>query len=77
MDQYLDYKKIARTIAEKFKENLNKTITPGQAPDLYWKLEDAIVEALKYVDKKTAQRIRSEINELIKDFDEQNGTSSN
>lgn len=71
-----DYRKIAKTIVEKFKDNLLKTIETGQAPDLYWKLEQAIADALKYVDMRTDKRVRAEVEQIIKEFDRDNGTTS-
>lgn len=73
----LDYKKIAKTIVEKLQETIRQTISSGTSPDLYWKLEKAIEDALKYVAHNTEQRVRKNITGIIKEFDDDDGPTHN
>ena len=73
----MDYKKIAKVIVQKERDNLVKTIETGQTPDLYWKLELAIIDALKYVAKNTELKVKNEIFNIIQDFDKNDGPTNN
>lgn len=77
MSKPIDYKKIAQAIVKKETENLNKTIAKGQCPDLSWKLEEAIVDALIYVAKVTTENMKEQVKAIIDDFDSNDGTSNN
>ena len=73
----IDYKKIARTIVKQQTENLVKTMQTGQCADLHWKLENAIVDALKYVAKNTEKQVKMELFNIIQDFDSNDGPTNN
>lgn len=77
MKRQLDYQKIAREIVKRETENLVKTITKGQCPDLHWKLEIAIADALKYVANLVEKETKMAIFEIIKDFDNNDGPTNN
>ena len=72
----LIYRDIARKIAAKVKENVGSTIEHGKSPDLHWKLEQAIVDALRYADQQGAERMRAQYENIMKDFDDKDGTST-
>lgn len=77
MKKQLDYQKIARAIVKKEAENIAKTIEKGQCPDLHWKLEAAIVDALKYVANIVEKETKMEFFDIIKDFDNNDGPTNN
>jgi len=53
------YRDLARKIVAKMKQNLVETLETGKAPDLYWKLEQAIVDAMKFADSCGCDRTRA------------------
>lgn len=73
----LDYKKIAKSIVDKHQTNICKTIQKGQSPDLYWSLEAAIEDALKYVAKNVISATRADIHRIIEEFDKNDGQTNN
>jgi len=70
------YRDIAKKIVAKLKENLVMTLEHGKSPDLYWKLEQAIVDAMRYADQTGGERVRLQMQELLKDFDDEDDGSS-
>lgn len=70
------YRDIAKKITAKVKDNLVATLEHGKTPDLYWKLEQAIVDALRYADQFGAERMKTHFERIVKDFEEGDGTSS-
>ncbi len=77
MKKQIDYQKVARTIVRKEAENIVKTINKGYTPDLHWKLEIAIINALRDVVSITEENIKQEIFDIIKEFDKNGGTTNN
>lgn len=71
------YRDLAKKIVAKLKQNLVETIETGKAPDLYWKLEQAIVEAMKFADGCGSDRTREQMQVIIQDFEDDDGTSQN
>jgi hypothetical protein len=77
VENFLKYQTVARNIVKKLKENIEKTISKGESPDLYWNLENAIIQAMRDVEADTARATKEEVLKLIKEFDEDNGTIAN
>ena len=71
------YRDVAKKIVAKLKQNLVETLETGKAPDLYWKLEQAIVDAMKYADGQGCDRTREQMQVIISDFEDNDGTSQN
>jgi hypothetical protein len=71
------YKEIAKKLTTKLIDNLAKTIQQGQLPDLYWKLETSILEALKYADSQGALRAKEQCKRVLDEFNADDGTSQN
>lgn len=71
------YRDVAKKIVAKLKQNLVETIETGKAPDLYWKLEQAIVEAMKVADSCGSERTREQMQAVIRDFETDDGTTHN
>jgi hypothetical protein len=76
-DTQAEYRELSTKLTVKLIDNIVKTLTTGECPDLYWKLEKTILEALKYADTKGALRAKKELEGLIKDFDSQDGSTQN
>lgn len=70
------YREVAKKIVAKLKITLVETLEQGKMPDLYWKLEQAIVDAMRHADTMGSDRAREQFTELLKEFDENDGTSS-
>lgn len=70
------YREIAKRIVAKAKETLFMTLEQGKTPDLHWKLEQAIIEALRYADQKGAERMKTHFEGIVQDFEDNDGTSS-
>lgn len=71
------YREIAKKIVTKLKDNLIQVIELGKSPDLYWKLEQNIVEALRFADSNATHRTLSHLTDVITDFEDDDGKSSN
>lgn len=70
------YRDIAKKITAKMKDNLVTTLELGKSPDLYWKLEQAIVEAMRYADQCGAERMKVHFETIVEDFEDNDGTAS-
>lgn len=70
------YRDIAKKIVAKLRENLTLMVEQGKAPDLYWKPEQAIIEAMRYADQCGAERMKEHFENMMADFDNQDGPSS-
>ncbi len=77
MKKQIEYRKIAKALVKKEAENIVKTITSGQSPNLHWDLEVAIVDALKYVAKTVEQETKLDFFDYIKEFDKNDGNTTN
>ena len=71
------YREVAKKIVIKLKSTLVDTIEQGKTPDLYWKLEQAIVDAMRYADTQGCERTRVQMQHLMSEFEENDGTSQN
>ena len=80
----MEHKKVAKKILEQLVQNITLTVTQGKTPDLYWDLENAIVDALKYTEKRaskaaverTESRLRTEFQTLLKEYNNDGPTSN-
>jgi hypothetical protein len=63
------YRDITKKITAKLRENLAATLDAGKSPDLYWKLEHAIMEAMKFADALGVSRTMARLESIIADFD--------
>ena len=68
---------IAQNIVKKTIENVNAVIAPNKQPNLYFDLQKAIEDALRYVQVNTELNVRADVYQIIKEFDGEDGTSSN
>lgn len=71
----IEYRRIAKAIVERIQRNLARAISMGQA-EPYWSLEQNIVDAMVFADHLGSERTRKEMLEIVKDFDDNDGTSS-
>lgn len=71
------YRSVAKKLTEKLLDNIVKTIERGKSPDLYWKLEKSIFETLKWAHKQGDLEAKEKYLEILKDFEDQDGTPSN
>lgn len=69
------YREIAQDIVRKLILSVTSTIEQKKMPDLYWKLEQAIVDALKEADRNGVNRTTEKMAVIMKEFDLDNGTS--
>lgn len=69
------YREIAQDIVRKLILSVTSTIEQKKMPDLYWKLEQAIVDALKEADRNGVNRTTEKMAVIMKEFDTENGTS--
>lgn len=72
----LKYRELAKAIVAKLKVSIAETIDQGKMADPYWKLEQAIVDAMRIGDTEGSERTREQMLELLKEFDENDGSSS-
>ena len=70
------YRAHAKQIVAKVKQNFVEMLEHGKSPDLYWKLEQAIVDAMRNADANGSERTRRHLVELMTEFDEDNGSST-
>lgn len=71
------YRELAKKIVSKTKANLIDALELGRTPDLYWKLEQAIVDAMRYADHCGSERTRQQMEDILIDFEDEDGTSQN
>jgi hypothetical protein len=71
------YRQTAQAIVEKVKANLTQALVKGASDDPYWRLEQAIVDAMRHADGIGAERVRQEFMVKIKEFEEEDGTTKN
>jgi glutaredoxin-related protein len=71
------YREMAKAIVEKVKANQIQALIKGMPDDPYWRLEQAIVDAMRHADGMGAERVREEFMVKIKDFEEEDGTTKN
>lgn len=69
------YQNIASKLVSRARENVTKVIN-GQAPELVWNLEDAIVEAMKYAHNSGIEEAEAKFEKLMKEFDHEDGSSA-
>lgn len=67
------YRTRAQGIVKRLTDNVSKTVKKGEVPDLYFDLETEIVRALEEAHNFGAQVEADRIQEIIKDFDEDDG----
>lgn len=70
------YREVARAIVGKLKENLIETLEQGRMADPYWKLESAIIEAMRLADSTATNRTMAHLATIITDFEDNDGTKS-
>ena len=71
------YKKASKKVVNKLIDDLARLLKEGDVPDLYWKLEKAIFEALKWAHKQGDEEAKTKYLQLLKDFESKDGTSNN
>lgn len=71
------YRTAAKRIIAKFKETMVDLLDQGRTPDLYWKMEQAIVDAMKVADQMGCDRTRTQLMDIMKEFEGNDGSSSN
>lgn len=71
------YREMAKAIVEKVKANLIQALQKGMPDDPYWKLEQAIVDAMRHADGMGGDRVREEFMVKIREFEEEDGTTKN
>lgn len=71
------YGQVAGAIVARLKKAVSDTIEYGSVPDLTWRLERAIFDALVQADEFGCQRTRAQFKNFINEFDQDDGTSSN
>ena len=71
------YKEVAEKLVAKLLDNLTKTTKKDESPDLHWKMEKAILEALKWAHRQGDAQAKEKYLSILKDFDSRNGTPNN
>ncbi len=72
----LEYREIAKKIVAKLKVTMVEMIEQGKMPDLYWKLEQAIVDAMRHADTLGCDRTRQQMQAILTEFEDDDGTSA-
>lgn len=70
------YREVAKKIVAQVKRQILDTLEMGRGPDMYWKLEQAIVDAMRAADGIGAERATAQMTEILKDFEADDGTST-
>lgn len=76
MKNSIELERIAKRITAQLKEQTCRLVDQHSIPDMGWSLEKAIIQALDFVQYKTEKRVRGEIEQIIRDFDNESGTTS-
>ena len=71
------YREVAKAIVTKLKSTMVETLETGKMADPYWKLEQAIVDAMKHADEIGSERTQQKMTAVLSEFNDENGTSSN
>lgn len=69
------YRAVAKQIVLKLKQSMADNLEQGRMADPHWKLEQAIVDAMREADVMGCERTRQQFTDLMSDFEDDDGTS--